>query len=90
MKWFDGLNFCWLFSPRGMSEPRNFLTFLYIRILLVCESKGSEAFENASCTLLSIAFQSFFLMILFLRDLQNAVCELAVLFTSLDISLTSQ
>lgn len=35
IKWFDVLNFCWLFSLWGMSEPRNFLTFPYIRILLI-------------------------------------------------------
>lgn len=34
IKWLDGLNFCWLFSLLGMKKPRNFLMFLYIRILL--------------------------------------------------------
>lgn len=33
-KWLNSLNFCWLFSLWGESEPRNFQTLLYIRILL--------------------------------------------------------
>ena len=58
--------------------------------MVVCEAKGRKAFENASRILFGVAFQSLFEMILFLWDLQNTVCELAVLFTLLDISLTSQ
>lgn len=41
MKCSAVLNFCWLFSSRGMSEPRDFLMLPYIRIWLIFWWSGS-------------------------------------------------